>query len=189
MLWLPRLLYIADVFGMCLQLIFTNFGEPFAQLPISDVSFPWVNPKIRGLSSRYGSVQLITNHTRGKIVLDLFISYNYSLIIKIQVIPGIGDHVAVFVEGNIRLTINKQKRRMVPLYRKTDWDGLKEHMSTYVDSVVHSTDCDLSIDDLGSSFREELTSGIQRFIPHRFTSSRNGLPYVPLIETPHEEKG
>ena len=51
-------------------------------------------------------------------------------------------------------------------------------MSTYVDSVVHSTDCDLSIDDLESSFREELTSGIQRLIPHRFTSSRNGLPYV-----------
>ena len=51
-------------------------------------------------------------------------------------------------------------------------------MSTYVDFVVHSTDCDLSIDDLGSSFREELTSGIQRLIPHRFTSSRNGLPYV-----------
>ena len=29
-----------------------------------------------------------------------------------------------------------------------------------------------------SSFREELTSGIKRFIPHRFTSSRHGLPYV-----------
>ena len=28
---------------------------------------------------------------------------------------------------------------MVPLYRKTDWDGVKEHMSKYVDSVVHST--------------------------------------------------
>ena len=51
-------------------------------------------------------------------------------------------------------------------------------MSKYVASVVHSTDCDLSIDDLWFSFREELTSGIKRFIPHRFTSSRNGLPYV-----------
>ena len=37
---------------------------------------------------------------------------------------------------------------------------------------------DLSIDDLLFSFREELTSGIKRFISHRFTSSRNGLPYV-----------
>ena len=95
----------------------------------------------------------------------------------------------MFVEGNIKATSNKQKRRMVPLYRRADWDGLKEHMSKYVDSVEHSTHCDLSIDDLWSSFREELTSGIKRFISHRFTSSRNGLPCVPLIETPHEEKG
>ena len=126
----------------------------------------------------HGSVHLPTNHTRGKNVLDLFISYNYSLIIKIQVIPGIGDHEAVFVKSNIKATINKQKRRMVPLYRKADWDGLKEHLSRYVNSVVHSTDSDLSIGDLGSSFREELTSSIQRFIAHRFTSSPNGLPYV-----------
>ena len=51
-------------------------------------------------------------------------------------------------------------------------------MSKYLESVVHSTDCDLSIDDLWASFREELTPGIKRFIPHRFTSSRNGLPSV-----------
>ena len=82
----------------------------------------------------------------------------------------------MFVQGNIKATINKQKRRMVPLYRKADRDGLKEHISKYVDSVVHFTDCDL--DDLWSSFPEELTTGIKQFIPHRFTSSRNGLPYV-----------
>ena len=123
----------------------------------------------------HGLVQLITNPTN---VLGLFITNNDSLIIKTQVIPGIRGHDAVFVEGNITATINKQIRRMVPLYKKADWDSLKEHMSKYVDSVAHSTDCDLSIDDLWSSFREELTSGIMRFVPHRFTSSRNGLPYV-----------
>ena len=60
-------------------------------------------------------------------------------------------------------------------YGKADWDGLKEHMSKYLDSIVHSPDCDLSINDLWSSFQEELTSGIKRFKPHRLTSSRNGL--------------
>ena len=43
-----------------------------------------------------------------------------------------------------------------------------------MDFVVHSTDCDLSINDLWSSFREELT--IHR--PHRLTRSRNVLPNV-----------
>ena len=58
-------------------------------------------------------------------VLDFFITNN-SLIIKTQVIGGISDHDAVFVEGiNITATLKKQKRRMVALYRKTDWDALK----------------------------------------------------------------
>ena len=58
-------------------------------------------------------------------VLDLFIT-NDGLIIKTQVNRGISDHDAVFVEGiNMETTLNKQKRRMVALYRKTDWDALK----------------------------------------------------------------
>ena len=58
-------------------------------------------------------------------VLDFFITNN-SLTIKTQVIGGISDHDAVFVEGiNITATLKKQKRRMVALYRKTDWDALK----------------------------------------------------------------
>ena len=58
-------------------------------------------------------------------VLDLFIT-NDSLIIKTQVNRGISGHDAVFVEGiNMETTLNEQKRRMVALYRKTDWDALK----------------------------------------------------------------
>ena len=58
-------------------------------------------------------------------VLDLFLT-NDSLIMKSQVNRGISDHDAVFVEGiNIKTTLNKQKRRMVAFYRKTDWDALK----------------------------------------------------------------
>ena len=60
-------------------------------------------------------------------VLDLFITTcNDSLIVKTRVIQGIIDHDAVFVEGiNIKATLNKQKHRMVSLYRKSDWDALK----------------------------------------------------------------
>ena len=49
----------------------------------------------------------MTNPTWGKNVLDLFI-INDSLNIKtLKVIPGFSDHDAVFVEGNIKVTINK----------------------------------------------------------------------------------
>ena len=51
-------------------------------------------------------------------VLDLFLT-NGSRTIKTRVIRGIIDHDAVFVEGiNIKATLNKQKRRMVPCIEK-----------------------------------------------------------------------
>ena len=56
----------------------------------------------------HGLVQPITNPTQGKNVLDLFISNDDSVIIKTQVILGFSDHNAVFVEGNLKVTINKQ---------------------------------------------------------------------------------
>ena len=63
---------------------------------------------------------------------------------------------------------------LVSLYatgRKKEEDAkLTKLQCKYVDSVMHSTVCDLSIDDLWSSFREELTSGIKRFIPRGIAS-------------------
>ena len=62
-------------------------------------------------------------------VLDLFIT-NDNLIIKSRVIQGVSDHDAVFVEGInniIKATLNKQKCRVVPLYRKTDWDAMMDN--------------------------------------------------------------
>ena len=91
-----------------------------AQLPISNVSFPRANLKIGWLFWRSWLSLTYNQSFVGVInVLDLFIT-NESLIIKTQVIQGISDHDAVFVEGiNIKATLNKQKHRMVALYRKT----------------------------------------------------------------------
>ena len=140
--------------------------------------FPELTRKFANCLDDHGLVQLKTNPMQGKNVLDLFITNKDSLIVKTQVVQGISNYDAVFVEGNIKAAINKQKRRMVPLYRKVDRDGLKEHMSKYLDSVMHFTDCDLSLNDLWASFHEELTSGIKQFIPHTLMRSKNGLPYV-----------
>ena len=58
-------------------------------------------------------------------VLDLFIP-RMTRVLMIRLSLVIIDHDAVFVEGiNVKATLNKQKRRMVPLYRKTYWDALK----------------------------------------------------------------
>ena len=81
-----------------------------AQLPILNVSFPWVNLKIRWLSWR-SRLSLTYNQSYVLVinVSDLFIT-NDSLIIKTWVIQGIIDHDAVFFEG-IKYQSNTQQTK------------------------------------------------------------------------------
>ena len=62
--------------------------------------------------------QMVKVPTRDQNILDLFITNNTTKINKVQVIPGISDHHAVIVEGNLLPTKTKQQKRQVPLYKK-----------------------------------------------------------------------
>ena len=69
--------------------------------------FPELTQKFVNCLDDHGLVQLITNPTQGKNVLDLFITNNDSVIVKTQVVQGISNHDAVFVEGTA--VISKQQ--------------------------------------------------------------------------------
>ena len=128
--------------------------------------YPELTRKFVNCLGDYGLAQLVKEPTRGNNVLDLFITNIESLITKTHVIPGISDHDAVFVEGNISPIINKQRQRLIPLYNQGDWDGLRAHMSNFADRFVSSNDTESSVNELWSSFRDELKSNIRKFIPH-----------------------
>ena len=66
--------------------------------------------------------------TRLDNTLDLFLTSNPTLINKVEVLPGLADHEAVLIEGDISPITNKQRPRRIPLFRKADWDGLAAHM-------------------------------------------------------------
>ena len=88
--------------------------------------FPELTRKFADCLDDHGWVQLITNPTRGKNVVDLFITNNDSLIVKTQVIPGISDHDAVFFEGNIKATFTKQNAEWFPCIEKHTGMALKK---------------------------------------------------------------
>ena len=84
----------------------------------------------------------------------------------------------MYVEGDIKLIIHRQKRRQVPLYKKADWEGLRQHMASFTESFLASDNSDLTADGLWCKFCVELNAATKKFIPHKLTKSRNGLPYL-----------
>ena len=117
--------------------------------------------------------------------MDLFFCNNPSLIEQVKVLPGIGDHDAVFVEGNISPIVNKQIPRKIYLWKRADWDGLRAFMesfnNTQAEQELESKDDEASVRDVESlleSFVQTINSGIENFILSKVAKRKNHLPWV-----------
>ena len=73
----------------------------------------------------------MTSPTKGQNILDLFLTSNPTLIEKVSFLPGLSDHKIVMAEVNAKPTVMKQVPRNILLYKKTDWDKLKEFMREF----------------------------------------------------------
>ena len=62
-------------------------------------------------------------------LLDLFLTNNRTLVNKCEVIPGIGDHEAVYGESSMRPMKVETPPRKVFQYKKVDCDEMPEDRS------------------------------------------------------------
>ena len=122
--------------------------------------------------------QHVIEPTRLKNTLDLFITNNAFMVKSVQIIPGLSDHGIVQAEIDIKPIINQQKPRKVPLYKKADWDSLKEHMHAFSLNFVNSSEITDDVDMLWTNFSNELERSIMKYIPNRTTSANNRPPWI-----------
>ena len=80
-------------------------------------------------------------------------------------------------EVNAKPTEMKQVPRNILLYKKADWDQLKESVREF-HKIIQSDLATADIQALWDEFVTKLHQGIDTCIPVRKTGSRNGLPWV-----------
>ena len=119
----------------------------------------------------------MTSPTRGQNILDLFLTSNPTLIEKVSVLPGLSDHDIDMAEVNAKPTVMKQVPRNILLYKKADWDQLKESMREF-HKIIQSDLTTADIQILWDQFVTKIQQGIDTCIPVRKAGSRNGLPWV-----------
>ena len=76
---------------------------------------------------------MVTEQTRHSPdnMLDLFLTSNPTLIQKVDILPGLGDHDVVLAEGLIKPVFQMQKPRKVHLFAKADWEKLISIMKDF----------------------------------------------------------
>ncbi|MEW8547734.1 MAG: endonuclease/exonuclease/phosphatase family protein, partial [Candidatus Thiodiazotropha sp.] len=124
-----------------------------------------------------GLTQIVEDPTRKNNILDLIITNQPSKVLRVDVIPGISDHDAVFTELDMRPVRYKQKPRQIPLYRKANWELIRKDMASLKDTI-HSKQESTSVDDLWILFRDTLQASIRSHIPHRQSKTKDGYPWI-----------
>ena len=124
-----------------------------------------------------GLTQIVEIPTRCDNVLDLIAVNNPTLVSRIEVLPGIADHDAVFAEIDINPKRYNQKRRKIPLYKKANWNKIKEDMEKTYLKIQKETEV-ASTDHLWNIFKGDLLQAVTQHIPHKLTSKRDRPPWI-----------
>ena len=72
-------------------------------------------------------------------MLDLFFSKNQSLVNRCEVLLGIADHGAIFIESSLRPMRVCKPPRKVHLYKKADFDRLRDELFAYLPEFTEET--------------------------------------------------
>ena len=114
--------------------------------------------------------QMVTKPTRITEVtdntLDLFFCNNPSLVNRVEVIPGISDHEAIYAESSLRPSKTVTPPRKVHLYRKADFDSLKAELGHIKEDFL-SIQHDSSPQELWNKFRTMVSELMKKYIPSK----------------------
>ena len=127
--------------------------------------------------SDFGMEQLVEEPTRRDNTLDLVFTNIPHLIPRVEILPGLSDHDAVFCEINIHPQKRKQLPRLVPLYKSADWEGLKREMEELLTTIENRKDS-ASTDELWTIFKDALHAAVKKYIPHKQARSKESKPWI-----------
>ena len=91
---------------------------------------------------------------------------------------GKADHDIVYIEYDIKAKRIQQAPRKIFLYKRADMDGLHDHLVRCRDSFLSTDHSHVSVNDMWVSFKSEVLSAIERFIPSKMTKTKYSLPWI-----------
>ena len=121
----------------------------------------------------------ITEYTSS--ILDLFFTNNPTLVNKCEVIPGIGDHEAVYIENSLRPIITKKNPRKVLIYKKANYEALNRELKEGEQRFQRTAET-ANVNGLWQLFEETLKNAMQRHIPSKIINGSK--PNKPWITRP-----
>ena len=147
------------------------------QMPKPDCSHPSFYSECLEAFSDCLLEQIMTSPTQGQNILNLFFTTKPTLIDKVSILPGLSDHNIILAKVSAKPELTQQVPREISLYKKADWDQLKQSMRD-LHLELQFDPATTDIHELWDKFAGRLQQGTDSFIPTRKTGTRDGLPWI-----------
>ena len=123
--------------------------------------------------------QAVREPTRGKNILELFLTTNPSLIESTHSIPGISDHDSIpLLNINVNLPRNIPPPYKIFKYHKADWEHIDQELQDLGNKIQNQAPLTDSPEPRWDLFKHSIQEIINQFIPFKYSSKRYPLPWI-----------
>ena len=131
----------------------------------------------------YALTQVVDQPTRRSNILDLFLTTNPTLINRVTTSPPLtaeADHDITFIDINSRAFLSKRTPSPRFMYKKADWDSMRERLKTY---KLPNAPVQIQWDHLEST----IIGLMKKFIPCKTPRAQKHKPWITreVIQTIH----
>jgi len=152
--------------------------------------YPAVSKKLLKINADFGLEQVVSEPTRGRNILDLFLTTNSTLIEKSTTVPGISDHDRIpVIIINCKPKTNRVKPRKIFLYHKADLQAVKDDLKCWSNEFLQKNVSNCSVNELFSDFQGAIEKTMDTLIPSKTVSKRTQTPWInSRIKRLHKRK-
>ena len=118
---------------------------------ITNKPYVTIHASLIDLIQDHSLVQVVTQPTRFKNTLDLFLLNYPDEIHSLRIMPGMSDHDIVSVDFCIKPKVLKQVPREIFLYHKANWDVIHQNMIYFWNNPLFLNDETSTVEQCGQS--------------------------------------
>ena len=145
--------------------------------------YPQLHREFLELTNTHELKQLVEGPTRfcPSNTLDLMLTNVPLRVNKTTIIPGISDHDIPHVELSLKPHHIYQERREIPIYRRANWEGLKDHL---ISSTKYPQTIEDSPEELWNNLKQNINNASAKYIPTKLAKRKDSLPWInPYLDS------
>ena len=138
---------------------------------------PAIHNQLLNTLADHSLSQLNQTATRENNILDLITTNSPNLVNRIEILPGISDHHAIFTEVDTKPLVGKKQRRSRFLHNRTNRHELRHHLQTFADRFEHSFQT-ATVGEMWDALRATIDEGMHKYVPTKTIKPHDQLPWI-----------